>query len=202
MERFYPLGLAVVPAEEVDPRIRRSREALQTALFRLMQDQPYNNISVSDIVRQAGVNRSTFYAHYQDKDDLFRDCLRRSFQRLLEARLPVSDQFCRGDIRQLVIVTGEYLADLHRDCTPADRVLDPLVETHIQAQLYDYILGWLQTSQAQGFRLQAQPETVATMMSWMIFGVGMRWRHQPDPVALARIGDEVYTVLLSGAFAD
>ena len=53
-----------------DRRINRSREALHKALFALMLEKRYEDITVQDIIDRADVSRSTFYAHYQDKEDL------------------------------------------------------------------------------------------------------------------------------------
>lgn len=53
-----------------DRRVRRTREALHRALIELMMERAYDRIGVSDVIRRADVGRSTFYAHYRDKDDL------------------------------------------------------------------------------------------------------------------------------------
>jgi AcrR family transcriptional regulator len=50
---------------------------LSEALVQLIQEKDYSSITVSDIIERANVGRSTFYAHYQDKDDLFLDQLDR-----------------------------------------------------------------------------------------------------------------------------
>ncbi len=55
-----------------DRRVRRTRELLRGALLSLIQEQGYDRITVQDILDRADVGRSTFYAHYRDKDDLFR----------------------------------------------------------------------------------------------------------------------------------
>jgi len=54
-----------------DRRVRRTRESLRGALLSLIQEKGYDRISVQDILDRADVGRSTFYAHYRDKDDLF-----------------------------------------------------------------------------------------------------------------------------------
>ena len=36
----------------------------------LITEKDYNSITVNDIIHRANVGRSTFYAHYHDKDDL------------------------------------------------------------------------------------------------------------------------------------
>lgn len=57
-------------AQPSDPRIRRSRAALEAALLELVVDRELSQISVSDLTKRAGVNRSTFYEHYTDVHDL------------------------------------------------------------------------------------------------------------------------------------
>lgn len=56
--------------EAPDRRVRRTRDALHRALIELMMDGPYDRITVSDVIARADVGRSTFYAHYRDKDEL------------------------------------------------------------------------------------------------------------------------------------
>ncbi len=55
---------------KTDRRVRRTRELLRRALLSLIQEQGYDRITVQDILDRADVGRSTFYAHYRDKDDL------------------------------------------------------------------------------------------------------------------------------------
>ena len=56
--------------KKTDARVRRTRDALGNALIALMQEKPFDTIKVQDVLDRAQVSRSTFYAHYSDKDDL------------------------------------------------------------------------------------------------------------------------------------
>jgi AcrR family transcriptional regulator len=55
---------------KADRRSRRTRQLLNAALLELMQERRYDEITVQDIIDRANVGRSTFYAHYLDKEDL------------------------------------------------------------------------------------------------------------------------------------
>ena len=59
-----------VSKQKTDARIRRTRDALGDALVALMQEKPFETITVQDVLDRANVGRSTFYSHYSDKDDL------------------------------------------------------------------------------------------------------------------------------------
>ena len=53
-----------------DRRIGRTRARLGQALRKLMEEQPLEKILVQNVIELAGVSRSAFYAHYDDKVDL------------------------------------------------------------------------------------------------------------------------------------
>jgi AcrR family transcriptional regulator len=56
--------------KKIDARVRRTRDALGDALVELMQEKPFDSITVQDVLDRAQVGRSTFYSHFSDKDDL------------------------------------------------------------------------------------------------------------------------------------
>ena len=53
-----------------DRRSRRTRQMLGDALVGLMMEKRYDAITVQDIICRADVGRSTFYAHFTDKEAL------------------------------------------------------------------------------------------------------------------------------------
>jgi AcrR family transcriptional regulator len=56
--------------KNIDRRIRRTRKLIQNALFSLMKEMPYQGIRINQITERADISRSTFYLHYETKDDL------------------------------------------------------------------------------------------------------------------------------------
>ena len=44
----------------------RSRKMIRQAFFELLKEKNFEKITVTDVVKKADVNRSTFYAHYPD----------------------------------------------------------------------------------------------------------------------------------------
>ena len=59
----------------MDARQRRSRERLHQAVLMLAEERPVTQVSVSELAREAGVHRSTFYEHASSVDDLLRQAL-------------------------------------------------------------------------------------------------------------------------------
>lgn len=68
--------------EKQDRRTRRTKRNLREALHSLILEKGYDGVTVQDITNCADVGRSTFYAHFENKDKLHlsafdevRDCL-------------------------------------------------------------------------------------------------------------------------------
>lgn len=53
-----------------DPRFQRTEASLRQTFVRLMAKEGYDKLTVTQLINQAKINRTTFYAHYQDKRDL------------------------------------------------------------------------------------------------------------------------------------
>jgi AcrR family transcriptional regulator len=58
-------------SDKQDRRSQRTRQLVGDAFVQLLRERGYSAITVSDIIERADIGRSTFYSHYQDKDDLF-----------------------------------------------------------------------------------------------------------------------------------
>jgi len=59
-----------LPGKSDDARARRARDQIAWALIELMREKTYDAITVQEIAQLAQVSRTTFYAHFQDRDDI------------------------------------------------------------------------------------------------------------------------------------
>lgn len=58
---------------------------MDEALLLLLDKKEYEFITVKEICQKAGVNRSTFYLHYEGVEDLFRETVEMISERFFEA---------------------------------------------------------------------------------------------------------------------
>lgn len=61
---------AVKMKDKTDLRVIKTNKILFEALTTLMKEKTFEKIKISDICEVALINRSTFYAHYEDKYEL------------------------------------------------------------------------------------------------------------------------------------
>ncbi len=86
---------------------------MDEALLALLEEKDLEYITVKEICHQAGVNRSTFYLHYETIADLVNETLERINQRFL-SYFPRQEEEILGNLSSrereaLVLVTREYL---------------------------------------------------------------------------------------------
>ena len=60
---------------KTDLRIIKTKKAIKTAFLNLLKENKYHNITISAISETALINRKTFYAHYETKDELYADVI-------------------------------------------------------------------------------------------------------------------------------
>jgi AcrR family transcriptional regulator len=70
-------------------RNTRTRPALCEALLSLLQEQPFEQVTIRDITARAGVGYATFFRHYPDKEAVLHDATLREIRHLHGLTLPI-----------------------------------------------------------------------------------------------------------------
>ena len=68
----------------MDRRQRKTRQAIYDAFEALMASAHYRDITVAQIIERADIGRSTFYAHFETKDDLLEQMCVEMFDHIFE----------------------------------------------------------------------------------------------------------------------
>lgn len=101
---------------KIDRRAQRTKELLQNNLIALIHERGYENITIQDIVSRANIGRSTFYLHYNSKDELFISCHRSAVSefdfRILYSLS--SEELMSAETPQGVIAAFRHLQDEQR----------------------------------------------------------------------------------------
>ena len=69
---------------KTDLRIIKTKNGIYNALLDLMREKQFEEIKVSDICDKALINRSTFYAHFEDKYELLASYIKEMKESLAE----------------------------------------------------------------------------------------------------------------------
>ena len=86
---------------------------MDEAFLELMEKKDFAYITVKEICEKAGVNRSTFYLHYETVNDLLAESARYFIDRFIEA-MPMNvgeffDKLQTRPLEELYLITPEYL---------------------------------------------------------------------------------------------
>jgi AcrR family transcriptional regulator len=164
---------------QTDRRVARTRQNLDTAFVTLLHRRSYLHIRVSDIARQAGVGRATFYAHYSSKGDLLRSQFSRIVAPMLVARrrhpCPVDATALLIHVRTAPWIYKSLMrgqgSKILRECleqriaqfaAPTTGVPPPVVAKFVVSSLLTIIECWLETGALE------PPEAMEAIFSGLV----------------------------------
>jgi AcrR family transcriptional regulator len=113
-------------------QVLRTKGWLTEALFLLLDEKPYDKISISDIAEKAGVVRQTFYHNFESKDDIILHYLESNINNcLLKANSIISKN--RRKSIALTFSINHAVSQQKRLKKLFDNGLDYLVKKHLHA---------------------------------------------------------------------
>ena len=83
------MATAAVP--KIDARMVRTQQALRTSFLSLIERKSLEDISIRDIVAEAGIGYATFFRHYPSKTALLEAVVADEIRELVNLSLPVLD---------------------------------------------------------------------------------------------------------------
>lgn len=97
---FHTTGIPLDGHDKpIDRRIQRTRQLLREALFQLIIEQGYEGITIADITERANIGRTTFYLHYQEKEELLKASVKALMRELQLDVEPSAEEICPYHIR-------------------------------------------------------------------------------------------------------
>lgn len=147
-----------------------TRKAIEEAFLKLLDARPLNQITVKDIVEECGVNRNTFYYHFQDIPTLINDIFTERAEALLKQRPDYASlEDALDEAVQMVIKNKRIVYHLYRS---ADRAL---VEMYLMRICEQVILSYIHDNRGD---LPVSPEDKTIIVRYykcQCFGMIIDW---------------------------
>jgi len=94
--------------EKQDRRIQRTKAAIYESFSSLLMEKKYNAITIQEIIDRANIGRSTFYSHFETKDELLNNICDEIFDGM-HIQL---EEYANGEIR---VPIAKFLSHIEKN---------------------------------------------------------------------------------------
>ncbi|GEK29060.1 TetR/AcrR family transcriptional regulator [Furfurilactobacillus siliginis] len=172
---------------EADFRSRRTTRRIEQALIKLLQDSPFEKITVAQLCAAATVSRSTFYAHYYDKYAIA-ERLVSTYQTQLENRL--AQRFERGNVADVQAMIAPLFKWLMTDSVTTRTLMklhlpDADLTASLHHELTKHFTAFMLTVYRPTTKQVPLDYLVAQYVSWVMTELDYQLQHGENAAVLA-----------------
>jgi len=159
-------------------------EYIITALLKLMEEKPYEDISVTDIAKRAGVVRVTYYRHFNSKADVLLRYFKRevvNFQKQLQFKPRTKE-----DYYELFFMLFSLFKE-HK------KMFKSLVAAHVEHIYLDYLNESMKN--IYEFNVDNKTEYDAYFYVGALYNISMQWLKNDCADSVKTVADALYNNL-------
>jgi AcrR family transcriptional regulator len=194
-----------MPENVNDRRVQKTRKLLQDALVDLVSEKGFESVTIREILDKANVGRSTFYTHFQDKNELLHSCfdeLGKLFEQHNTWVMEGKRNHRGSDHFDFVLNMFRFIGRNHR---LFKALLGKQAIAIFNPPIYDYLFAYmheaLQPSESGDIQASLKIEIVAHYFVSAFIGV-LRWWVEKDMPCTAEEMDKLFKQLSVTGFKD
>ena len=173
--------------DKEDLRVIRTRKLLSTALFDLMAEKDFSQITVNDICEKAMVRRATFYNHFKDKEDLLNYTLDGIQEELFEKSIENSEfvsgkemyMSLIGCVIDFLVENNDKIVKIRKNCS--DKMIISFLETIKRSAAY--LIG--KNKFNENYKIPV--EVIASFFTGGLILIGLDWIDNKQPYSKSEL---------------
>ncbi len=159
-----------------------TKKAIANSFIRLVNEMPFDKITVKDIVEDCGVNRNTFYYHYQDIYAVVKEIFEAETEKVLESTVEY-DSWQEGFLQGTEFALENKRGIYHIYNSINRRQMEDYLYTVTGKIMTDFV-----KKQAKGMKVKEEDiALIAHFYECALVGMVLRWLDggmKDDPVPL------------------
>lgn len=150
-----------------------TRRAIKEAFLKLLEQQPLSEITVKDIVEECGINRNSFYYHYQDLPALVEEIIKEDAEGIIRAYPSVTS------IVECFDAAAEFASRRKRAIMHMYRSISrSTFERYLMMVCEYFVQRYVDTALAQEPIVPDDKKTIISYYKCVCFGLIMDWLEQ------------------------
>lgn len=166
-----------------------TKNAIKTSFLKLLNERPLGKISVRDIVEDCGINRNSFYYHYQDIPALIEEIVREHFDVLIREYPNVTS--LRAGVNAAIRSALERKRAVLHIYNSVNR---DIFERYLMAFCEEFIRAYFQTAFADAEISEKDREIMIRLLKCEVFGACIDWVSSGMPETVEEDTDRLFTV--------
>ena len=146
------------------------KNAIAESFLQLLDEKPFSKITVKDVVERCGINRNTFYYHYQDLPSLLEEILTTRIDALITKHGQI------GSLEDCIAITVQYFQENKRSVMHVYRSLPREIFIHHMDHLLLYLVEEYITGIAASMDIKEDDrKIIVRFFKCLLMGIFLDW---------------------------
>ncbi|MBN2604298.1 MAG: TetR/AcrR family transcriptional regulator [Bacilli bacterium] len=188
--------------EKVDMRIKYTREWTFASLSKLLETKNYEDITISEIIKKAGISRATFYRNFSTKDDIVKVKVKTFFENFYN---DIIMSFRQADPEDEIFLISSFFKRIDEE----EKFIDTVIKTKLDYLMVEGIFALINMHKDQFYAIvksnkKADEYTMEIVASsaWTLLSKWHRSGKEESPQELSTIYSTTFKSVSIALFGD